>query len=68
MVIVNKILITLFFMACLTTIRHAYYFTQAYLTSTDELPVKYRVSNVSLLFLCISIAFILSSIITGITI
>jgi hypothetical protein len=67
MVIINKILITLFLMACLTTLRHLYYFIQAYLTSTDEVPVKYRVSSISLLFLCISIAFILSSIITGIT-
>lgn len=53
-------------MACLTTVRHGYYFIQAFFTSTEEAPVKYRVSKVSLVFLCLSIAYILSVIFTGI--
>jgi len=64
--ILNKILIVLFFMSCLTTIRHAYYFVQAFFTSTDEEPVKYRISNTSLILLCISISYILTVIFTGI--
>jgi hypothetical protein len=66
--IINKVLWVLFFMSCLTTIRHGYYFTQALVTSTEENPVKYRVSSTSLLFLCVSIAYILSTFFTGITI
>lgn len=66
--ILNKILLTLFIMACLNTFRHGYYFLQAVLTSTDEEPKKYKIPNVSLYLLGISIAYILSSIITGIII
>ena len=66
--ILNKILIMLFIMACLNILRHAFYFSQAVLTSTEEEPKKYRIENVSLYLLGISIAYILSAIITGITI
>lgn len=55
-------------MSCLNLIRHTYYFLQAGLTSTEEEPKKYRISNVSLYLLGISIAYILSVIFTGITI
>ena len=55
-------------MSCLNLIRHGYYFLQAALSSTDEEPKKYRISNVSLYLLGISIAYILSVFITGITI
>lgn len=65
--ILNKILTVLFFMSCLTTLRHTYYFVQAYFTSSDEEPVKYRVSKTSLLFLCMSIAYIITVIFTGLT-
>jgi hypothetical protein len=64
--ILNRILITTFLMACLATIRHCYYFIQAFFTSTEETPVKYKVSKMSLFFLCVSIAYILSVIFTGI--
>jgi hypothetical protein len=64
--IVNRILIVLFFMSLLVTIRHAYFFIQALITSTSEEPNKYRLSSTSLFFLCVSIAYILSVIFTGI--
>jgi len=64
--IINRILLVLFFMSCLTTIRHAYYFVQAFFTSTEEQPVKYRVSKASLLFLCMSIAYMITVLFTGI--
>ena len=57
----------MFFMSCLTTIRHGYYFIQAFLTSTEEQPIKYKVSNTSLVLLGISISYILSVFLTGIT-
>jgi hypothetical protein len=64
----NKLLIVLFFMSCLNTIRHTYYFIQAWFTSTEEVPVKYRLSPKSLLLLGVSIAYILTSIFTGVKI
>ena len=67
-VILNKIFLILFFMSCLNLLRHTYYFLQAAFTSTEEEPKKYRISNVSLYLLSISIAYILSVIFTGITI
>lgn len=65
--IFNKILMVCFFLSCLNSIRHGYYFIQAYLTSTVEIPVKYKLSNISLIFLGISIAYILTIVFTGIT-
>lgn len=65
--LLNRILIILLFMSSLTIIRHGYYFIQAFFTSSVEEPVKYRVSKASLFFLCISIAYLLSIIFTGIT-
>lgn len=66
--LINKILTVLFFAACLNSIRHSYYFIQAWFTSTEELPVKYRLTPKSLLLLGISIAYVLTTIFTGIKI
>jgi hypothetical protein len=63
----NKILMICFFLSCLTTFRHGYYFIQAFFSSTEDTPVKYRISKISLLLLGVSIAYILSSLFTGIT-
>ena len=64
----NKLFIVLFFMSCLNTIRHAYYFVQTWFTSTEDVPVKYRITNTSLFLLGVSIAYILTVIVTGIKI
>lgn len=66
--IINKVLILLFFMAILNTIRHGYYFIQAFVASTNEEPVKYRLVPISLAILGVSISYILTMIFTGITI
>ena len=66
--ILNKILMTLFFMSCLNVLRHLYFFLQAVLTNTEENPNKYKISNVSLFLLGISIAYIITTIMTGLTI
>lgn len=66
--IINKILIIMFFLSCLTTLRHIYYFTQAFLTSTEELPIKYRLTSTSLFYLGVSLSYILSAIFTGLKI
>ena len=54
-------------MSCLNLIRHSYYFLQAALLSSEEEPRKYKISDISLYLLSISIAYILSVIFTGIT-
>ena len=69
--ILNKVFTVIFFMACLTTFRHGYYFIQAYILSKSaelEEPVKYKLTNTSLLYLGVSIAYILTVIFTGIKI
>jgi hypothetical protein len=64
----NKVLIVLFFMSILNILRHAYYFIQAIVTSSEELPIKYVVSKNSLILLGLSISYVLSVIFTGIKI
>jgi hypothetical protein len=66
--IFNKLFVVLFMLSCLNIIRHGYYFIQTVITSNDEEPKKYKLSKIQLTFLGISIAYILSVFITGITI
>lgn len=66
--IVNKFLFLFFIMSCLNTLRHGYYFIQAFFKSTEENPVKYRLNIVSLYLLGISISYIFTIIFTGIEI
>ena len=66
--LINKLLVIFFFMSCLVTIRHGYYFIQALITSTEEEPIRYKLSDASLFYLCVSIAYILTVIFTGIKI
>jgi hypothetical protein len=67
-ILLNKLLMVLFFVSLLNTIRHGYYFIQAMVTSTYEEPIKYVISKHSLTLLGLSIAYILSVIFTGIKI
>lgn len=66
--LLNKVLVVLFFMACLNTFRHAYYLLGTYLESTPDEPRKYFLSNKALIFLGLSIGYILSVIFTGLQI
>lgn len=66
--ILNKILMILFFLSLFNTIRHVYYFIQTWFTTTEEAPVKYKLTNTSLVLLGISISYILTTIFTGIKI
>lgn len=58
---------TLFFMSSLNTVRHLYYFIQALVRSNNENNSKYILGNRQLLFLSISIGYILTVIFNGIT-
>ncbi len=68
LILANRVLIIFFIMSCLTIIRHSYYFMQALFSSTEEQPVKYKVSTNSLIYLGICISYVLSTIFTGLTI
>ncbi len=65
-ILLNKVLFVLFFLAILNAVRHTYYFIQAWFASTEEQPVKYKLSMKALLILGISIAYILTTVSTGI--
>lgn len=65
--ILNKLLMTLFFMSCLNTLRHVFYFVQAFIQAGTDEPVKYKLNNRSLLLLGISLGYILTVIIKGIS-
>ncbi len=64
----NKVLVVLFFLACLNSIRHAYYLIGTSLKSTPEEPRTYVLTDKALIYLGISIGYILSVIFTGIQI
>jgi hypothetical protein len=66
--LVNKVLIILYVFSCLSVLRHGYYFIQTLLTTTVENPKKYVLNKTALLFLGLSIAYILSAIFIGIKI
>jgi len=66
-ILINKILILLFFLSLLNILRHSYYFIQAWITSESDKPKKYMLSSVSLYIVALSIAYILMSIFYGIT-
>lgn len=66
--IINKILMTLFFMSSLNILRHVYYFIQAYAQTTEEEPAKYKITNRSLILLGLSLGFLLCCIFSGIKI
>lgn len=65
--IINKILILLYVLAVINTLRHTYYFIQAYMSTYGDEPVKYIISDNSLLIVAISLAYIITGILTGIT-
>lgn len=67
-VLLNKLLMFLFFVSLLNSIRHAYYFIQAIVSSTEEQQLKYVISKTSLILLGLSLGYILSVIFTGIKI
>jgi len=68
LLIINKILILLFFMSCLNAIRRTYYFIQAWISSSSEEPVKYILNKKDMWILAASIAYILTVLFTGINI
>jgi hypothetical protein len=67
LILINKILILIYVLAVINTIRHAYYFIQSYISTYGDEPVKYIISDKSLLLVGLSIAYIITGMLTGIT-
>lgn len=63
--IVNKLLVVLLVLSSLNVAWHAFYAIQAW-TKNEEENTKYLLSNRSLFFLGLSIAYTVTSIITGV--
>jgi len=62
--VINKILVIIYVLSCLNTIRHGYYLIQAWVKSKEDSPQKYRMGNISLLLVGLSLAYIIASIFT----
>jgi hypothetical protein len=62
----NRVLMVLFFLSCLNTVRHLYYFIQTWVVSNEENLVKYRLDNKALFLLGVSVSYILTVIFKGI--
>ena len=65
--ILNKVIVLIFFLSSLNTLRHLYYFIQSFISSTEETPVKYKLSKTSLILLGISISYIFTVIHSWVT-
>ena len=63
--IFNKILIMVLIMSVLNIIRHIYFVIQLYVRN-DEEREKYSLNGISLILLGLSIAYLITSIVTGI--
>lgn len=64
--LLNKVLFLLFFMACFNIVRHVW---KVFLRLREEdLPKKYELPKNELIFLGISVAYILTTLFTGITV
>lgn len=63
--VINKILVVLLVLSSLNAIWHLFYVIQAW-TKNEEQNTKYMLSNRALFLLGLSVAFIISSIITGV--
>ena len=53
----------IFFMSLLNVIRHGYYLIQAWIASTEDQPIKYRLETKSLWILSFSLAYVITTII-----
>ncbi len=59
----NNIYMLVLFMSLLNVIRHGYYLIQAWIASTEEQPIKYRMGNKSLWILNFSLAYVITTIV-----
>lgn len=65
-ILLNKLLLILFFISLLNIIRNVYYLIQAWVKSNSENPTKYLLSDKSLYLLGISLSYVLMCLSTGI--
>lgn len=67
LLLVNKILITLFVLSCLNILRQGFFFTKALINMGKENFKPFLMTNLGKWLLGLSIAFVLTGIFAGIT-
>lgn len=68
LLIINKILVILYVLSLANVLRHGYYFIQAFISTYGDEPVKYILGDKALLLLGVSLAYVITGMITGVTI
>ena len=66
--ILNKVFYIILFLSALNVSRNAFFLIGSFVKSDTDNPQKFRLSKTELLFLGLSIAYILTCIVTGINI
>jgi len=66
--ILNKISYILFFLSILNVVRTVFFLIGSFIKSDDEVPQKFRLTSMQLFLLGLSIAYIATSLFTGIKI
>jgi len=65
--IFNKFLFLLLILSALNVIRHAFYAIAVYLKNDDDENIKYKLNKTELFILGVSISYVITSIIKGIS-
>jgi len=66
--IINKIMVILYVLSCLNVIRHSLIFVRQFRELDNDENMRYKITKSSLLILGLSISYIITGIINGITI
>lgn len=64
---INKIMVLIYILSVLNVLRNAYFFVQAWIESGQDTPVRLEMKPKEMLVLGISISYMLTGIITGVT-
>ena len=65
---INKLLLLLLIMSSLVCVRNLFFFIQSWVTSNSEEPKRFILNKRELFILCISIAYVIVCILTGVKI
>jgi hypothetical protein len=63
----NRVLVMIFVLSTLNVIRHLFFLIGSFIKSDDELPQKFRLSQMQLLLLGVSVSYVITTLFTGIT-
>jgi len=64
--IINKLFYIVFVLSCLNIFRITFFLIGSFVKSSDDIPQKFRLTPTQLIFLGLSIAYVVSTLFTGI--